>query len=415
MSIGTVELDILVIIGLILMLAFLASKLVQSAGVPQVVGFILAGVVLGPSVLNLVPAQLIRQLDFVTAIALGLIGFDMGSHLRIGELRRLGGSIIAILLGEGVGTFVLVTSGVYLITRSLSLSLILGALASATAPAATVDVLDEYKAKGPLTTTLLAVIGLDDALALLLFSLAAVVVESLLTRTGGLSPAQAILLPAREIGGALLLGVVVGAFLQWMLNRLKGQHAVCGFIVGTVLFAAGLAISLEVSLILALMTMGIVVANLKGDNSQYAHCVVERVGPLAYILFFALIGARLDVSSLAQMGLLGLAYLLLRTTGKVSGAWLGAWLGGAPSVVRNYLGFGLLSQAGVAVGLALSVAARFEEYGVAGAQLSHTIVTVITASTLVVQIIGPIMVKFAITRAGEVGEGVSLAEVGEGG
>jgi Kef-type K+ transport system membrane component KefB len=268
-----------------------------------------------------------------------------------------------------------------------------------------VDVLAEYRAKGPLTTTLLAVVGLDDALALLLFSFAVAIAESLLARTGGLSPVQMIKLPLQEIGGALSLGIVVGAPFQWTLNRLKERHAVCAFIVGTVLFVAGLAESFHISLVLATMTMGIIVANLKSDNSQYAHCVVERIGPLAYILFFVLVGARLQVSLLPQMGLLGLAYILLRSTGKFGGAWIGAWAGRATPTVRNYLGFGLLSQAGVAIGLALSIANRFDAYGEAGVQLGYTTINVITATTFVVQIIGPIMVKFAITRADEVGLG----------
>jgi Kef-type K+ transport system membrane component KefB len=122
-------------------------------------------------------------------------------------------------------------------------------------------------------------------------------------------------------------------------------------------------------------------------------------------LFFVLVGARLQVSLLPQMGILGLAYLLLRAVGKFGGAWMGAWLGQAVPTVRNYVGFGLLSQAGVAIGLALSVANRFDAYGEAGVQLGNATINIITATTFIVQIVGPIMVKFAITRAGEIGLG----------
>jgi Kef-type K+ transport system membrane component KefB len=400
-----VEIDTLTIIGLIIILAYLGSKVIQHIGIPQVVGFILVGVLLGSSLLNVVPLSLVQELDFISEIALGLIGFDMGSHLCFEEIRRLGRSILFILLCEAFCTLLLVTGGVYLITHSTYTALVFGALAAATAPAATVDVLAEYRAKGPLTTTLLAVVGLDDALALLLFSFAVVIAESLLARTGGLSLVQMIGLPLLEIGGALLLGIVVGAPFQWMLNRFKERHAVCAFIVGTVFLVAGLAETFHVSLILATMTMGIVVANLKSDNSQYAHRVIERVGPLAYILFFVLVGARLQVSLLPQMGILGLAYLLLRSVGKFGGAWMGASLGRAAPAVRSYLGFGLLSQAGVAIGLALSVANRFDAYGEAGVQLGNATINVITATTFIVQIVGPIMVKFAIGRAGEIGLG----------
>lgn len=410
MALGPWELDILSLIGLIIILAFLTSKGVQRIGIPQVVGFILVGVLLGSSFLNVVPLPLVHELGFISEIALALIGFDIGSHLHFGDLRRLGRSILAVLLCEGLGSFLLVASGVYLLTRSLPISLIFGALASATAPAATVDVLAEYRAEGPMTTTLLAVVGLDDALALLLFTFAATIAESVLSGTQGLSLTPVVTLSLQEIGGALLLGIALGLPLQEVLNRLEHEHAAYGFVVGAVIFVAGLANSLGVSLILALMTMGVVIANLRGDNSLYVRRVVERLGPLIYMLFFALVGARMQVALLPAMGLLGLIYLALRTGGKLGGAWLGGWLGGASPQVRKYLGFGLLSQAGVAIGLCLSIAHRFDQYGPEGVQLGTTAINVITATTFVVQILGPIMLKFAIGRAGEIGKAIPLEE-----
>jgi Kef-type K+ transport system membrane component KefB len=400
--------DILTIIGVVIILAYLGSKGLQLLGTPQVIGYILVGVLLGSSFLNIVPLQLVGELSFISEIALGLIGFEMGSYLRLGELRRLGRTIFFILAFEAFGAFILVAAGVYLLTGLDYTALIFGALAAATAPAATVDVLAEYRTEGPLTTTLLAVVGLDDALALLLFSIASAIAEGILSHTGGISLAQMVELPLREIGGALLIGIGVGLPFQWMLERLKMRaHAMCAFIVGTVLMVAGLANSFGASLILATMTLGIVVTNLVVDNSEYIHCAVERVGPLAYILFFVMVGAHLQVSLLPQMGLLGIVYLLLRSIGKFGGAWLGGWLGGAEPQVRNNLGFGLLSQAGVAIGLALSIAGRFDVYGEAGIYLGSTVINVITATTFVVQIAGPIMVKFAVTRAGEVDKAAS--------
>ena len=155
------EPNILAVIGLIIILAFLGSKVFQRLGIPQVVGFIVMGVLLGSSFLNIVPLELTEELIFISQIALGLIGFDMGSHLRLSELRRLGRSLVSILLFEAIGTFAIVTAGVYAITQSWHTALIFGALSSATAPAATVDVLAEYDAKGPLTTSLIAVVGMN--------------------------------------------------------------------------------------------------------------------------------------------------------------------------------------------------------------------------------------------------------------
>ena len=400
--------DILTIIGLVIILAYLGSKGLSRFGLPQVVGYIIVGVLLGSSFLDIVPLPLVKELGFISEIALGLIGFEMGSHLRLSELRRMGRTIAFILVGEAFGAFLLVAAGVYWLTGSDYTALIFGALAAATAPAATVDVLAEYQAKGNLTTTILAVVGLDDALALLLFSITSAIAEGMLSQTGGISLTQMIELPLQEIGLALVIGIGIGLPFQWILEQLKRrQHAMCAFIVGTVLLVAGLANSFGASLILATMTLGLVVTNVKTNNSEYARCAVERIGPLAYILFFVLVGARLQISLLPQMGLLGIVYILLRSTGKFGGAWLGGWLGRAEPKVRNNLGFGLLSQAGVAIGLALSIAGRFDAYGEDGIQLGNSVINVITATTFVVQLIGPIMVKFAVTRAGEVGKAIA--------
>jgi len=398
------EPNILAIIGLIIAVSFLGSKIFQRFGIPQVVGFIVIGVILGPSLLNLIPLELSEQLIFISEIALGLIGFDIGSHLRFSELRRLGRSILFILLFEAIGTFVLVTAGIYLITQSLHTALIFGALASATAPAATVDVLAEYDAKGPLTTSLLAVVGMDDALALVLFSIAAALAESLLAQSGPPSLLQILELPLIEIGGSLVVGVGLGLLLDRIMCRMKVQHDAMAISIGFVFLGVGLSQAFGFSLILTTMVLGIVIVNRCAEHGQHIRYTIEQAGPVIYVLFFTLVGARFQIGLLPAMGLIGIAYVILRSTGKFLGAWLGGTLGGAEPAVRNNLGLGLLSQAGVAVGLALASASRFSAYGEEGKALGTLIISVITATTFVVQIIGPICVKLAISRAGEIGQ-----------
>jgi Kef-type K+ transport system membrane component KefB len=397
------EPNILAIIGLIIAVSFLGSKLFQRIGIPQVVGFIVIGVVLGTSFLNIIPLQLAEELTFISEIALGLIGFDIGSHLLFGDLRRRGRSILFILFFESIGTFALVTFGVYALTQSWYTALIFGALASATAPAATVDVLAEYEAKGPLTTSLLAVVGMDDALALILYSIAAALAESLLGQSGPPTLLQIARLPLIEIGGSLVLGVGMGLILDQIMCRMQRQHDAMAVCVGFVFLCVGLSEALGFSLILTTMILGIVIVNRCPDHGQHVRYTIEQAGPVVYVLFFTLVGARFQISLLPAMGLLGLAYVLLRSSGKFVGAWVGGTLGGAEAAVKNNLGLGLLSQAGVAIGLALSSAARFSAYGEEGQALGSLVINVITATTFVVQIIGPICVKLAITRAGEVG------------
>jgi Kef-type K+ transport system membrane component KefB len=397
------EPNILAIIGLIIAVSFLGSKLFQRVGIPQVVGFIVIGMVLGTSFLNVIPLDLAEELTFISEIALGLIGFDIGSHLLFSDLRRLGRSIVCILFFEAGGTFALVTVGVYALTQSWHTALIFGALSSATAPAATVDVLAEYDAKGPLTTSLLAVVGMDDALALILYSIAAALAESLLAQSGPPSLMQIVELPLLEIGGSLLLGLAMGLLLDQIMCRMKRQHDAMAISIGFVFLCVGLSQALGFSLILTTMILGITVVNRCADHGRHIRFTIEQAGPVVYVLFFTLVGARFQIALLPAMGVLGLAYIVLRSSGKFVGAWVGGTLGRAEPVVRKNLGLGLLSQAGVAIGLALASASRFSAYGQEGQALGSLVINVITATTFVVQIIGPICVKLAITRAGEVG------------
>jgi len=399
--------NVLSTIGLLLITSYLGSKLFQRLGIPQVVGFIVLGVLHGPSLLNVIPLSLSDEFLFISEIALGLIGFDMGSHLNLSKIRKLGKSILFILIFEVFAAFALVTGGVYAITQSLHTALIFGALATATAPAATVDVLAEYDAKGPLTTTLLAVVGLDDALSLLLYSIASAFAVAIVV--GGQSPTlvELLELPFIEIGGSVLTGIALGHILNQILRRMKSHHDAMAVSIGFVLLAAGVSIALDFSLILTTMIIGMVVVNSSPEEGRRIRYTIEQAGPVIYVLFFTLVGARFQIKTIPTMGLLGLAYVLLRSGGKFFGAWLGGTAGGAAPAVRDNLGFGLLSQAGVAIGLALASASRFSKLGEEGAALGALIINVITATTFVVQIIGPIFVKFAITRAGEIGRAKS--------
>ena len=401
------ELDTLTIVGISIAAAFAVGQLFRQLGIPQVVGFIVTGVLLGPSLLHVIPIDLNQGLDFVSEIALGLIGFEMGGHLHWGDLRETGWSILLIVLLEALGAFLLVTGGLYLVSRSLHTALVFGALAAATDPASTVDVLSEYHARGPLTTRLLAVVGLDDAISLLLFSIAAALTEGLLGAPDGLSLVTVLELPFYEIGGAVLFGAALGIGLDLIMRYLKltpGKFDAMVIPIGIILLCAGLARSFSFSVTLSTMVMGIVVINRNPDNGHYIRSTIESVGPVIYILFFALAGARLEIPLLLGMGLIGITYLILRGGGKFVGAWLGGTISKTPPAVRKNLGFALFAQAGVVIGLAIESNLRFSELGPQGETLGALVLGVITATTVLSQLIGPVMVKFAITRAAEAGK-----------
>jgi len=394
------QLNALTIFGTALILGVGVARVMDFIKIPHVVGFILLGVLLGVSFLDFITIQEDKSLTFVADMALGFIGFGMGEHLLFSKLRSLGKSIITIAILESLGAYVLVFLGVYIFSRSLPLAIIFASLASATAPAATVDVLKQYQAEGPLTTVLFAVVGIDDAIALFLFSISTPFAISYAGGVGGFEISQ-IYAPLLEILGSIVLGAVLAFPIDYIINRMDNNEEILLFIISSVFVVIGVANMLNLSVILSTLIFGTVTINLTHTHATYVSQTIDRVGPILYILFFVVVGARLNVALIAQVGVVALAYLLFRALGKVSGAYLGARLSNAVPSVRKYLGMTLLSQAGVAVGLAFSIATQVSPLGADGALLEKTIITTIITTTLIVQLVGPILTKIAIFKAGE--------------
>jgi Kef-type K+ transport system membrane component KefB len=230
-----------------------------------------------------------------------------------------------------------------------------------------------------------------------------------LTGGGDVSLIEMIELPLFEIGGSIIVGTVGGLFLTDVMNHIsvrhereRRSHDAMVVSIAVIFIATGLSRSIELSLILTTMVMGIVVVNRRPANGRYIQFTIQQAGPIIYVLFFALVGAGLDLSVLPKMGLLGITFIVLRIAGKYLGAWTGGYVAGVEPTVRDNLGLALLSQAGVAIGLALSSSTRFADLGPDGEELADLVLNVVTATTFVVQLIGPLLVKVAITRAGEV-------------
>lgn len=392
--------DFFLIGGIAIIAGTLGAKLSRRLRIPQVVGYIIIGVFLGSSFLDFVTLDMVEGLRGLSSLALAFIGFTIGGELAFNNLRELGPSIVAIAVLEALAAFALVLGIVFLITQDLPLALIFGALASATAPAATVDVLWEYKSKGPLTTTLFAVVGIDDSIALIIFGFASAIAKALLTHAD-LTARSLLFAPALEILGSALVGILLGLVLSQILKRLKSDADYLLFTLGAILLGSAAAQEFNLSLILTNMIMGVTVINVSGKRDAFS--AISRLSPPFYLFFFLLVGAMLQISLLAELGLLGLAYIVFRTAGKSAGAWLGAKATQAPDVVRKYLGLGLLSQAGVAIGLAIETSNTFSGLGPAGAELALLTVNVITGTTFVYQMVGPSLTKVAITKAQEIG------------
>ncbi len=385
---------------------FVVGKLFEKLGVPQVVAYIVVGALLGDSVSGLLSRPLLAQFSPLSQLALGFTGFMVGGELKAEVFRKYGPKFLVILLCEGLLAALLAGAAVTWLTGQLYLGLLLGALASATAPASTVNVLWEYRSKGPLTTTILAVVALDDGLGLLLYALALTLAEVLLGVTPSVSSGGSVWLePVREIGGSLLLGGVAGALVNLAIRRVKGDsEQILSLLVGAILLVSGIGLELELSQILANLTMGTVLANTLPRRRQGAFEIIRQFTPPIYILFFIFIGAQLDLSLLSTAGTIGVVYLIGRTVGKMAGATFGGWVSNAPETVTKYLGWALFSQAGVAIGLALDISHRFSELGPVAAKAGGTVLNVIASTTVVVQLFGPAAVKYAIRKAGEIPE-----------
>lgn len=396
----------LFIIGIAMLAGLLGGKIFNKFGVPAVGGYVVIGIILGSSVLGVFSNEVLNNVGVMSDLALGLIAFGIGGALKFDVLKKLGKSIFAITTFEALFSFILVTLSIYIISRDVGVSLILGAVASATAPAATVMVINEYKAAGTLTTTLLAVVGLDDAFALIVYGFASAIAKVFLQKEAVMSFNNVLLKPVLEVFGAVLLGVICGFILVYFMRFMRTRSESFTLAIGGILAVTGLSQMLNISGLLANMALGMIAVNYMLHNRREIFNIIDTITPPIYAAFFVLAGAWLQIGLIPQLGVLGILYFISRIIGKVSGASIGGYLSKAPEVVRKYIGYGLLSQVGVAVGLAIMVNREFGGgiYGEAGKHLGVIVINVLLATTILTEIIGPIMTKFAISKAGEVGK-----------
>jgi len=402
---GVEHLNIILLMGLAIFFGTAGARVFQKIRIPQVVGYVVIGLIIGESGFKLIGRDTIEALSSFNMFALGIIGFMIGGELRRDVFKKHGKQFFIILCSEGIAAFVLVAlfSGLasWCLTgnlhNSIALALVLGAIASATAPAATVNVLWEYKTRGPLTSTVLAIVALDDGLALLLYGFASSIANAFIGKTNG-SIWINILTAFFDIAGAVILGLLAGFLLGFILKRIKEADKALAFTISSVLLVIGLSIALNIGSILAAMTLGVTITNLAGRRRKSTFELVEKFAPPIYVLFFVLAGAHLVLGDIKSwMVVMVLAYLIGRTAGKIFGSWFGARQSKAADVVRKYLGLCLLSQAGVAIGLAIISSQYFPE------QFGHAIIVIVMTTTFIVEIFGPMFVKLGVKKAGEVG------------
>ncbi len=385
------------------MLAGLAGgKAARLLKLPNVSGYLVAGLFLGPSFFKYVSAGDISSFSIISELALAIIAFSIGSEFILKYMLKLGKAISVITLAEVVGAIGLVFSIMYFVFRQpFAFSIVIASMSAATAPAATLLVMKQYNASGPLTRTILPVVALDDVYGIIAFGIA-ISLAKLSVGGGGMSFYGMIVKPLVEIVGSLLLGFILGVLLTLVSRKTEGRDEQQMITLAAIGLGAALSVFLGLSSLLTCIMMGATLANLLKRPARVFESVNDFASPV-YLLFFTLAGASLELSVFAQVGLIGIAYILARGAGKMLGAWVGAKAVKAEKAVAKYLGFALLPQGGISIGLIVIVRQQLPEYAVA-------ISSIIMFSVLVYEISGPIFAKVAIQKAGEINGGKAEGE-----
>ncbi len=388
-------------LGLTILIGYYSGHLARRVNLPALIGYMLLGILLGPSLSGIISQELLDSFSFISRVGLGFVAFSIGSELNLGALKKIGSGIIAIILGSSLLAFLSVSAAIYLLSRNLPMAILFGAMAPATAPAGTVAVIQELRAHGNLTKAIYAVVGFDDGLAIIIFGLALAWARSImLGNSGDILPALGHSLI--EITLSVLVGALIGYLLIFIVRHLKHPGDILILLIGTILLATGLAGQLELSFILVNMLVGFMLAN-QETVARQIRTPLGQILPLIYILFFTLAGAHLRLNSLPALGSLGLTYILARSFGKIAGAYLGGFAGSIDKTIRRLIGPGILAQAGVAIGFALIVNTQFSQLGLPeAAKIGQVLLATITASSIFFEIIGPLLTRHVLRRAGEV-------------
>lgn len=387
------KVNILLSLSVSMIIALLMTRIMKKISLPNVTGYLLAGLIAGPYCLRLYNSGNLDSLTVITNVALGFIAFSIGGEFKLSSLKALGAKIFIITVFEAVGASILVAATLILLKFPITLALVLGAIASATAPAATLMVVRQYKAHGPVTSTLLPVVAIDDAVCLMLFSILSSVAKSLESE-GGFSLYQTIIKPVIEIVLSLAIGLCIGIVLSIGTKFFKSRANRISLVCTAVFLGVGISDKFGLSSLLLCMAIGAALANYSPAANPVMD-ISERWTPPLFMLFFVISGAQFNFSILKQVGAVGVIYLLMRSFGKYFGARLGCRIAGTEKTVRNFLGITLLPQAGVAIGMAQLSLTVVPEYG-------EQIRAVVLCATLVYELVGPLLTKLALQKAGEI-------------
>ena len=410
--------EILLSISVALLVGLLMTRVIKPLGLPAVTGYLVAGILIGPYVLGafgveglgFVSMEYVERFGVIADVALGFIAFSIGNEFRFSQIKTIGKQALIVGVIQAVMATVFVDIALIVMSFILgsdvfpiSAAITLGAIATATAPAATLMVVRQYKAKGPLTNILLPVVALDDAVGLIIFAVSFGVAKAI--DLGTLDIISIVLNPLIEIVFSLILGVVMGLIFseveKHFHSRSKRLSVSVTFVILTVALTMikiplGGGVELAASSLLTCMMLGTTFCNVCESSEELMDRVDRWTTPL-FVLFFVISGAELEFSIFAQgaMVLIGVVYIIFRSAGKMTGAAISAKISGCNDTIVKYLGITLLPQAGVALGMSVLA---MQLSGNAGIVVRN----IVLFSVLVYELVGPLLTKMALTKAGEI-------------
>lgn len=384
------QLNSLLIIGIIFFLGLASDILGSKTAVPRVTFLIIIGILIGPHGIELLPKSFINDwFSTITIIALGMVGFLLGQQFTTKALSKIGKKVFYIALGKVLVTFVALAYVLNLLGVDIQIALVLASIASATAPAAIYEIIHELKIKTKFTQTLLAIVAFDDILALLLFS----IVLSFISFNGYSGFYEILGRGVFDIGSSIMVGYIVGYPIAKITGRLSGGEPIMAEALGSVFVICGIAIMLDLSPILSAMALGSAVATFASHHKMPFHAIKNIEWPFM-ILFFLLAGASLHLESLFAIGLIGVVYIVVRISGFYIGARIGAKLSGADENIQKFIGFALIPQAGVAIGMALMASHKFPD-------AANIILPIILGTTVFFEILGPVVARYIIEKSSD--------------
>ena len=383
-------------LGIVLVGALVAERIISYLKIPAITSYILLGILLGPYALNVTGGGLIASSELLSNIVLGFIAFHIGKNFSVEHFKRIGKAVLSVSITVTVATLICVTVGIYYVAHQpFHIALLFGAISTATAPATTMMVIRQYKARGMFTDVLLGTVAIDDAWGIMIFSVSLAIAQVL--QVGQFSE-WIIMAVTLKAAAKIFLSVILGSIMAIIASRISGylkrREDVLTFILGAILINTGVALYFHMSPLLSNMFFGAMLVNIEKTSFKFFESVNSVDWPL-YVMFYVLAGANLDIGLLGSLGLIGSVYIISRIIGRIGGAYAGAVIAGAEQSIRRYMGLALMAQAGVAIGLAM----------MAKASLPHTggaILNTIIATTVVYEIFGPIAARYALLKAKDI-------------